>query len=473
MPGAGIGALLSSYSQARRGKVQDERDKEDRERDVKLKTYQYSIDHADELGLTEDDLRTIFNDVGTSFGHKPDPKILGIFNAGGGDKGKPDLGDMLFPASKRDKTSIQGSREGQSISPDSFGQGQNEQEAKTIEGELGPPPEMMTQRRGEVPVRELHEREQLNQKQAIAQAQSKGQLQWAYDKEGNLKAYTYDPIQQTLKPVPIEEGTSAVSTVNKRVGAEATANKDLNTEVGLLRADPQYQGMSDGDVQAIASHNVQTKRKAELSKTQARTDELKASTNLKRARTSQILDPKITPYQAASLGLRQQAIEMSAARAAITEGRFDQSISKDLTRDLSQFYTSRNNALKLIEEGNEAKGKNDLVTAASKWRLGYSLLGQSKMQAETLQSMYGDMVNIANTDPGNDGEFPWVEVNFDVPSKQVEKQGGGRGKRQFTPSKQVAPEMIEKYREWLKSKPGVTPEIIEQKVKQYAATGQQ
>lgn len=469
----GIASLLSSYSDARRKKIDDDRQQEDSERNVKLKTYQYSIDHADELGLTEDNLRLLFNDVGKSFGHKPDPKILGLFNAPGGDKGsggKPDLGDMLFPQKRRDATTITGSRPGQEAPPESFGP--NAQISKGIEAQIGPPPEQLTSRHGEIPLHDLHARQQLEEQQNKAEATSKGQIQWAYGADGSLKAYTYDPIKQTLKPVPIEEGSKAVSTVNKEVGATATANKDLNTEIGLLKADPQYASLADGDIQAIASHNVQTKRKADLDKTIARTLELNASTNLKRARTSGIVNPKLTPYEAARLGLQKQSLELQAARIGISQGNFDNSISKDLVKNLQSFYTTRNNSLKLIEEGNVAKGKKDMVTAASKWRLGYNMLGQAKMQAENLQSQYGEMVNIANTDPNDDGQFPWVEVNFDVPTKQSSSSNKVGGKRRFTPSQTIPPEMIQKYREWLGTK-NLTPDVIEAKVKQYASTGQQ
>ncbi len=466
--------LYASYAEARRAKVEGERRKENEERDRKLEYYQHIIDRADELGLTQDDMRFIFNDAGKLLGHKPDPKLLGLFQIGDkGDKGKPDLGDMLFPQEKRDKQIITGSRAGTPTTEEGPG--------RSIEDRIGPPPEMITERKGAVPVRDLNLRAKRQHQILLDQATTQNNIeqanaiasktiQQAYDSQGNLKFYRQqlDPETNQIKLVDITPEEALKSTQEVVTGIRN--NKEFNEQLNLLRNDPKYADLPEEVLRNNAAQMVMQKRKAELEKTQARTDELRASTQLKRARTSDILNPKITPYQAARLGQQQQGLEIQAARTAIAQSAFEKGQSANLVQDLDKFYKARNDALKMIEEGNQSKSKGNLIEADSKWRMGYMMLAQSKAMAAALQSHYQGMVNVANVDPNDANQYPWVEVNFDLPAQQ--NQGAPVTKQKFTPSKQVAPEMINKYREWLKSK-GASPEEIERRVKQYSSGGGQ
>lgn len=467
-----IAHLLAGYGQSRREKINEERRQEDIDRDIQVKSYEHIVAHAEELGLTQDELRSIFNQTGKLFGHKPDPKLFGIFQTGDkGSAGKPDLGDMLFPQTKRDQPVRTGTAAGQPMTQE---ESIANPHARSMEEQIGPPPEQILTRRGEVPVKQLHEMQAVEQKRKLDAIVTAGnieqgnaiaskQIYQAIDpKTGNVRFLRVDPATGQMKDISPDEALRST----QQLGIDARINKKLIEKVGQLKTQPEYANVPDDVIAAAAGKLLLDDDAADTERKKAKIQEIKASTNLKRVRAEDIVNPKITPYQAARLDIAKQALELGAARAAITEGQFDRGLSKDLVGDLGAFYKARNEALKTIGDGNEAyalKTPEGLAKAASDWRLGYMMLGQAKIMAEALKSNYPGMVNVANTNPNDQNDWPYVEVNAELPTKRGTQ---GQGKRSFTPSKEVGPEMIQQYREWLKGK-GLSDAEIEEKVKLY------
>lgn len=496
-PNFAAGGFLEGYINSRRSRISKDREREDSERETKLRAYQHAVDNADKLGLTEDDLRNLYNEVGRTLGHKPDPKVLGLFQLGDkGDPGKKDLGDMMFPQSRRDTqvptggVHIDSSAPGKPFTP--------EEQSGMSEGmkQLGPAPEMIThnitQRRGGMPIADLAAQRQLATKQAFdrsatdenirqAQETAKGQILQSYDKEGNLQYHQYDPVNKKMIKLPTEEGAKAVSTVDKNITGQASATKAFDEELNLINNDPSLKDLPEDQRRAIASSRVSAKHQAELEKTIARTKELDASTSLKRSREFYLSHP--TPEQTRNFNQRQQGIEIRQAQLAINEKAFDNNLSKGLVTNLKDFQTTTSKALELINLGNKAnekykatKAPADLAEAQSKWSEGYVKLSQAKIKAELMRTQYPGMVNVANTDPQDASQFPWVEVNYENASSSSSNTLAPKGrastnngkKRSFNPSPTTSASAlpVEQYRELLKKK-GLTPEQIEAKVKQY------
>lgn len=499
-----VSSFLHNFMATRAAIIKQERDTEDTERSAKLTSYYHAIQNADKLGLTEDDLRVLYNQIGEATGHKADPKLFGLFGIGGdkGSKGTQGLGDMIFPQNRLDQPTQTGTRTfpetPKNIATEAAGRPQPQLDSlglrtdtnltgqDILANKIGPPPEVISTRRGAIPISDLQDQAKLKLKLAedsattannIKQIQetAKGQLQVYYETQPDgsqaLRAFTYDPIKQKLVPVDLPENLSAVSTAN----AQAKINKDFQVELNLINEDPSLKDLPPAEKRSIAASRVDAKHKAELAKTQARTEELKASTGLKRARTGDILNPKLTPYQSARLGLDKQRLELEAARVAISEGTFDQSLGKELTSNMKEFFTSREKALKLIAEGNQADAKFktskaalDKTTAEGKWREGYAVLASAKLLAEGMKSKFPGMVNVVNTDPNDQTQFPWVETNYDLPAAGTKRRAGAGvgGKRPFTPSPKTSSMSKDQYIEALRGKQ-LSEEMIKKKVAQY------
>lgn len=455
----------------------EERSTEDLSRQMKLTALYHTIDNADKLGLDQDHLRELYNQVGEALGHKPDPKLLGLFRVGDkGSKGIEGLGDLVFSQEQRDKPIITGGQEGKPFTPDEMASPNMPSPTR----QLGPAPEMITSRQGAVPVADLTARRQLAYKKAADEAATnenirqgqelaKGQILPYYKDDGTLGYRTFDPIKKEMTEVPISGGR-AVSTVDKQLGVEGTANKDFNMHMNLLLNDPQWKDRPEPERKAEASHRVSEKVATDLAKTVARTKELNASTSLERAREHYLSVP--TPEQNRNFTQRQQGVEIRVAQQAIQQGVFDRTSSTNLVRDLKDFQSSNAAALKSIEDGNTFNKSQDpaiRAKAEAKWKVGYLILAQAKIKAELMRSTYPDMVRVAGTDPSDSNQFPWVETNYDFTSPTANNQRGK--KRSFNPSPVTARPTVQQYREALKGKvlkgKVLTPKQIEAKVKKY------
>jgi len=477
------GSFLSNYIASRTARINRDRQQEEQERNAKIISLQHTIENADKLNLTPDDLRVLYNQVGDALGHKPDPKFFGIIpGANKGSKGSPGLGDMLYPEDQRNAQSLN-----VASAPPLTAQAPDWQ--KNLEQQIGPPPTMIQpgQREGSIPVAQLQTNRALQSKLSYDQAQTANDIATGkYDKQvyntddnGNLQLRILRPNMQSgrYEDVTDQQGLTganvAAAKAKIQTTAEVKAQQRIREITESLKGDPANAGKSDAELDAMARKKHLDEINANLAKATSKTEENLASAGLKRARTQDLLHPELrqmTPYQSASLGIQQQRVELDSARNAIAQGKFDADQSKPLVGDMKSFYTMRANALKLIDQGNQLRdqGKDENEYKA-KWAQGYAMLGQAKVMAKTMAGKYPGMINVAGTDTNNNNEYPWIEAN--APAK---KQGASPstspsgGKRPFNPSPQVkAPAMTkDQYIQALRAK-NIPEDKIQQQVQKY------